>query len=55
LSSEEWKDIYKPRADIDPIIYEPLMKPFTNQEIKRYLRQLPAKKAAGPSGITNEL
>ena len=52
---DQWKLQYEPKSDIDANIYLHLMSPISIQEWNETLKFLPLGKAAGPSGITNEM
>ena len=53
--SKEWKDQYKPKEYINPDWYANLLKRPNDQEINEILKELPANKASGPSGIPYEM
>ncbi|CAB4435502.1 unnamed protein product [Rhizophagus irregularis] len=50
-----WTERYNENETIDHNIYKDLMKPPTYEEFKQIIHEAPKKKAAGPSGITNEM
>jgi Reverse transcriptase (RNA-dependent DNA polymerase) len=51
----QWNDQYLPKQNIDASIYSTLMNPPTESEWFSVINKLPNDKAAGPSGITNEM
>jgi hypothetical protein len=51
----QWQEQYTPRSDIDASIYADLMTPPSEAEWYAVINKLPNDKAAGPSGITNEM
>jgi hypothetical protein len=53
--SRKWKAQYRPKDYINDNVYSNLMQPPTFDEWISVLHSLPADKAAGPSGITNEM
>jgi hypothetical protein len=48
---EEWFIEYKPKEDIDESLYDSIMFPITSDEIVDIAKELPSKKATGPTGI----
>ena len=50
-----WQNQYTPKDNIDENIYNNLMDPPTFFEWLDIVKNLPKNKAAGPSGITNEM
>lgn len=50
-----WSEQYKPKDYVNEQYYSNLMQPPTYDEWLAVLRTLPNNKAAGPSGITNEM
>src|SRR5581483_873771 len=50
-----WEQQYRPRDTINPSVYNSLMNPMTNDEWAMIISALPLGKAAGPSGISNEM
>ncbi|CAB4403292.1 unnamed protein product [Rhizophagus irregularis] len=52
---EQWKDIYEPRADIDPRIYDHLDDVLTEQEWNEMLNTMNDKSAPGISNISYKL
>jgi len=53
--SRKWKAQYRPKEYINNNWYSNLMQPPTFDEWISVLHSLPSDKAAGPSGITNEM
>ena len=53
--SRKWKAQYRPKDYINDNWYSNLMQPPTFDEWLAVLKSLPSDKAAGPSGITNEM
>ena len=52
---EEWQPYYAPQKNIHPTTYEPLLEPFTLEELTTVINEAPKNKATGPNGISNEL
>ena len=52
---QEWQNQYLPKSNINPDIYNSLMDPPSLNEWHNIIKNLPNDKAAGPSGITNEM
>jgi len=55
LMSSRWIDQFNPRDYVDESHYSNLMQPPTYDEWVAVLKSLPNNKAAGPSGISNEM
>jgi len=53
--NNRWTIQYQPQDHIDPNVYTNLMQPPTYDEWISTLHGLPNNKAAGPSGISNEM
>jgi ribonuclease HI/endonuclease/exonuclease/phosphatase family metal-dependent hydrolase len=53
--SESWKQQYEPRSYIEQEWYKDLMEKPSIQELTEVIKDLPMKKAAGPSQITYEM
>ena len=52
---KEWQPYYTPQENIHPTTYEPLLEPFTLEELTTVINEAPKNKATGPNGISNEL
>jgi endonuclease/exonuclease/phosphatase family metal-dependent hydrolase len=52
---QQWQQQYSPKSNINPDIYNTLMDPPSLNEWYNIIKNLPNDKAAGPSGITNEM
>jgi hypothetical protein len=50
-----WQEIYSPSCEIDENIYNDLMIDIEDNEWEEAIKQLPKKKAPGPSGISNKM
>ena len=53
--SDSWKDQYSPRSFIEDEWFNILNNRIEKEELKTMLKTLPNNKAAGPSGIKNEM
>src|ERR1044072_6945150 len=51
----QWSERYQPISTINPYIYNYLMTQPSQKEWSDVINQLPLDKAAGPTGITNEM
>jgi hypothetical protein len=53
--SDDWKEQYQPKDFIENSWYNPLSERISIIELEAVIKQLPNKKAAGPSGIKYEM
>lgn len=55
MADARWRHIYTPIRGVDQAWYDPLGDQVSAEELKKRLRELPNGKAAGVSGVTNEM
>ncbi|CAJ0847459.1 8342_t:CDS:1, partial [Entrophospora sp. SA101] len=51
----EWAHVYQPLNYIKPEWYDSILSPITKTELLNNISDLPLKKGAGPSSISNEM